>query len=182
MKFTETLKKNRDKIAQEWKNGYLQIRLGNTVIKSSNTGQFTNPVHFTISTALDKILDGLLENTETADKTLDDIVRIKAVQQDSPSQTMAFFPQLKNIVRELVKKQDAEKELLEFEAKIDELTFRAFDIYMGCREQIYNIKLQEHEKGIFSGLQQEAACPSSLLDQWDMEKANKNNNLSGGSQ
>ncbi|MGQ9653846.1 MAG: RsbRD N-terminal domain-containing protein, partial [Thermodesulfobacteriota bacterium] len=70
------------------------------------------------------------------------------VQEFSASQAVAFIFSLKKVVREEIKGEGAEPDLpvpevLEFESKIDALALRAFDMFMGCRERIYEIRATE---------------------------------------
>lgn len=173
MEFLDLLVKNRDKIADTLKERELMIRVGNQVIKTSNNGQFTNPVSFTIGNSLDSILDSLLENKEIDDQVLDDIIRIRAVQTMPPSKAISFTYKLKEIIRDLVKDKSHYADLLKFENKLDELISRSLDIYMGCREQIFKIKLQELEKGVFADVESGAGCPVSLLDSIENDQKTK---------
>ena len=181
MSLNELLVKNQEKIAKTWKERVLQIKLDGKIVPHSSSGQFTNPVHFTISNSLDRILNCLLEGTEIQDKTLDDILRIRAVQTMPPSQAVSFLFMLKEIIRDTAKNESFLKDLAGFELKLDDLLSRSFDVYMACREQIFNLKLTENQKGVFSDVAQGAGCPSALLDQMEMENKKKINQ-SGGSQ
>ncbi|UCD82010.1 MAG: hypothetical protein JSW26_11455, partial [Desulfobacterales bacterium] len=65
----------------------------------------------------------------------------------------AFVYSLKKVVRELLDQELSERrsvnELLAFESKIDQLGLMAFDIYMACREKIYQIKATEARNRTF---------------------------------
>jgi hypothetical protein len=78
---------------------------------------------------------------------LDPIVRIQAVQDFSPSEALSFIPFLKGIIKEELKGENqgtrVVEELMELETRIDRLTLLAFDLYMNCREKIYEIRLGE---------------------------------------
>ena len=78
---------------------------------------------------------------------LDQVIRIRAVQDFSPAQAVGFIFLLKKAVREQLEKDIREKRLSEeislFESKIDELALLSFDIYMKCREKIYEIRVNE---------------------------------------
>ena len=110
---------------------------------------FSNPVGRTTFQSLEALLDQLLNEIDY-DKTasiLDPMIRIRAVQDFSPSQATAVFFKLKDIVREVLGKDVRESQmindLLNFESKIDEISLIAFDIYMKCREKIYELKANE---------------------------------------
>ena len=95
-----------------------------------------------VSSILDELLKGIDYKTITT--FLDPIIRIRAVQNFSPSQATGFIFFLKNVIRENLLKEISEEqiinELLLFESKIDELSLIAFNLYMQCREKIYELK------------------------------------------
>ena len=120
---------------------------------------FANPVGYNISQGINGIFDELLNEADT-DKVspfLDNIIRIKAVQDFSPSQAMSFIFLLKKAIRESLGNKIHEthisKELLLFESKIDNLALLSFDIYIKCRERIYEIKADEVRRMTFRLLQ-----------------------------
>ncbi len=78
---------------------------------------------------------------------LDNIIRIRAVQDISASQAVTFMFLLKEVIREELAQEIEEnrigQELLALESGIDELTLLSFDIFMLCREKIYDLKANE---------------------------------------
>ncbi|MDH3797827.1 MAG: RsbRD N-terminal domain-containing protein, partial [Desulfobacterales bacterium] len=68
-------------------------------------------------------------------------------QDFTPSQATAFILLLKKVLRDCLsdKFQDAALvlELLAFESKIDQLCLMAFDMYMTCKEKIYQISAND---------------------------------------
>ncbi len=117
--------------------------------------QFANPVGTTLSRELHSVFDELVRG-ETAESTrefLDRIIRIRAVQDFSPAAALAFVFDLKQIVRELIMDEVREKGLLDelarFEARIDEMGLLAFNVYMECREKLYELRVQEVKKGAY---------------------------------
>ena len=111
--------------------------------------RFANPVGYTISLEIETLFDELLHGMNPAklSASLDNIIRIRAVQDFSPSQAVAFVFLLKKAVREelesKIRKNQLFEELLKFESRIDELALRAVNIYMGCREKIYETRVNE---------------------------------------
>ncbi len=111
--------------------------------------RFANPVEYTISQETKVIYEGLLQNTITdrLSASLDNIIRIRAVQDFTPSQAIAFIFLLKKAIREVLaddlEKAGHYKELLDFETRIDKLALLALDMYTACREQVYEIQLNE---------------------------------------
>ena len=111
--------------------------------------RFINPIGYTISQEIEVLYDELLQemNPDKLAACLDNIIRIRAVQDFSPSQTVAFIFLLKKAIREELASKIAEnrvlEELLKFESKIDKLVLLAFDIYMKCREKVFEIRVSE---------------------------------------
>jgi hypothetical protein len=115
--------------------------------------RFANPVGHSISTSSETILDELIhgENSNKIASALDSIIRIRAVQDFTPSQAIVFIFLLKKAVREELKvwgqgfKTDDDREILEelvlFETRVDNLATLAFDVYVKCRDDIHRIKV-----------------------------------------
>lgn len=111
--------------------------------------QFANPVGSAIHSGLNSLFDEILTGADRdkISKSLDNIIRIRAVQDFAPSQAVAFVVYLKIIVREEISGENQTKifadELLTFDRLLDNLMLLSFDIYMTCREKIYDIKANE---------------------------------------
>ena len=121
--------------------------------------QFANPVGHTISEGIEGLLDGLLEEADS-DKVspfLDSIIRVRAIQDFTPSEAIGFIFLLKQVIRESLYKEIREHqmydELLRLETRIDDLVRISFDVYMKCREQVYELKANEVKKMTFRLLQ-----------------------------
>jgi hypothetical protein len=121
----------------------------------SNTDPFANPVGAAMLSGLKVLLDQLIHgmDTETITSHLDPIIRIRAVQKFTPSQATAFILSLKRILREILAKELRDSqiaaEFVIFESKIDQLCLLAFDIYMQCREKIFQISANETRNRTF---------------------------------
>ncbi|MCE5335189.1 MAG: RsbRD N-terminal domain-containing protein [Desulfobacteraceae bacterium] len=114
------------------------------------TNQFANPVGHAFSSAMDQVCAEFLQDNDPQKMAplLDRILRIRAIQEFSPSQSLAFIFSLKRVVRELLKDETAGgqvggSELAEFESKVDELGLLAFDVYMRCREDLFEVRIKE---------------------------------------
>jgi hypothetical protein len=123
--------------------------------------QFTNPVGYSISEGTEGLFDALLQGLipDTVSSFLDAIVRIRAIQDFAPSEALAFIFQLKKVIRqelgsEILQQQGIAEELMAFDSAIDDLALFSFDIYMKCREKIYDIKANEARSMTFRLLQQ----------------------------
>ncbi|MFC1848905.1 RsbRD N-terminal domain-containing protein [candidate division CSSED10-310 bacterium] len=111
--------------------------------------RFLNPVGFTLEQAIQTIFHEFLTGTdrEKLSTALHDIIKIRSVQEFSPSEALRIIFILKKVIREELGAEIARKklfdELFAFESGIDELMLLCFDIYSQCREKIYEIKFRE---------------------------------------
>jgi hypothetical protein len=111
--------------------------------------RFLNPVGYTLyleTEALFRLLAEGAEESRLADP-MDNIVKIRAVQEFSPSEAVGFVFLLKRAVREVLGDAARGPELLDemagFESRIDRLALQAFDLYMERREKIFQIRARE---------------------------------------
>jgi len=120
---------------------------------------FANPVGRTIYRSLEALFDQLLKgmDPEALTSCLDPIIRIRAVQNFSPSQAVGFIFFLKSVIRTNLHKEIAEEriddELLLLESQIDELSLLAFNLYMQCKEKIYELKANEMKNRTFKAFE-----------------------------
>ena len=114
--------------------------------------QFANPVAHEFHEGLNGALDLLLENELTpsglaVEECLRGTLRIRAVQNFSPSDAVSFLFVLKKAVREDYWSKIVEAglfaELLSLESRIDIMALLCLDTYCKCREELYRIKIDE---------------------------------------
>jgi len=144
------LEQNREAILSKWIdrtiNTYKPEMVG---FLKKEKNQFSNPMRNTLVTSLEKILDNILDNKvdEKCYQGLEEIIKIRAIQDFAPSQALSFVFDIKLIVREELLSGNSSgsvaKELDTFELNIDKLIRLAFDIYTKCRDKIHDIKLKE---------------------------------------
>ena len=150
MKLEKFLSQKRSAILDRW----LQLILetypaGSMRFLKKQKDQFANPVGHTISKETENLYQELLRGIETekVSPILDRMIRIRAIQDFTPSQAVVFIFLLKKVIREELETEISENhlygELLLFESKIDDLAFLGFDIYMKCREKIFEIRANE---------------------------------------
>jgi hypothetical protein len=108
---------------------------------------FRNPVGHALKEGLALLFDRVIENTDlaAARPALDGIIRMRAVQDFTAGQAVAFVFLLKQAMRGVLQGEIARfpAEYAALEARIDELALLAFDVFMKCREQIYEIRANE---------------------------------------
>jgi hypothetical protein len=115
---------------------------------------FANPVGTTTDTVLKELFDAILEkkDTETISSIIDPLIRIRAVQNFTPSQAVGFIFILKQIIRDVVKKEATGislNEHVEIENEIDMAVLIGFNTYMACREKIYSLRTNEERNKIY---------------------------------
>ncbi len=146
---------------------------------------FANPVGFRITRGIEGLVKELIteEPSEGVEEFLDSILRVRAVQDFVPGDAVAFIFELKKVIREVLAKQLRDnirlmEELLDVETKIDRLALLAFDIYMGCREKLFQLKVEEIKKRPFLQLEG-VSCPSAALSLRQMKTLREQLNLVG---
>lgn len=150
MRLNDLLAQRKASIVKKWFAMVIETYPADTAqFLKSQQDPFANPVGRTIVRSLEAVFDELLGgmDCETLASFLDPIIRIRAVQNFSPSQAIGFIFFLKNAVRENLTSEIAENkiaaELPVLESRIDELCLFAFNLYMRCREKIYDLKANE---------------------------------------
>jgi hypothetical protein len=146
----DILEKNRDAILKRWFDLILETYAVDTVtMMRKDKNQFTNPVGATISREIEVLFKNLCEGSqdEKCQASLDSILKIRSVQDFSPSKAVGFIFLLKRAIGETLKseicKEPVMDEWLKFQSRIDKLALQAFDIYMDCREKICEIRVNQ---------------------------------------
>ncbi len=156
MKLVKLLSQNKNTIVKRWFDRVVETYPVDTAqFLKRQKDPFSNPVGNTTLKGLEALFDVLVHgiDTETANSFLDPIIRIRAIQDFTPSQAVAFILFLKEIIKETLKKELREQSVLEeflsFESRIDDLFLMSFDIYMSCREKLFCIKANEMKNRTF---------------------------------
>ena len=141
---------NKDAILKRWFDLILETYPADTAtIMRKDKNQFTNPVGSTISREIEVLFGKLCEgiHDEKCQASLDSILKIRSVQDFSPSKAVGFIFLLKRAIGETLKneicKGSVMDEWLKFQSRIDDLALQAFDIYADCREKICEIRVNQ---------------------------------------
>jgi hypothetical protein len=132
---------------------------------SSEEDPFRNPVGHTLKHSFGPLLDAILHGVDAARVTgaLEAVIRLRAVQDFRPGQAVGFLFLVKSILREhLVREipgEPAGDALALLDRRVDELALLAFDLFMQCRERLYEIRLREARRRIGILLKREAHLP-----------------------
>lgn len=169
MPLTAHLAQKKSAILGRWLNMIYESYPPETAIflrKEKN--RFDNPAGYRISEGLEGLYGALLQEMERDQvlACLDEIIRIRALQNFTPSQALAFIFLLKIVIREElsgeIQKENLALELLDLESRIDGLALLGFDVYTKRREKIYEIKADEAKRRV-SGLMRKTGLSEDSL-------------------
>jgi hypothetical protein len=155
MMLLELLEKRKDTIARRWLEGALSAYPDQSAAAfMRQTDPFANPVGHSLRVGTRGILDGLLRgtNAERISECLHEIIKIRAVQQFSPSEAVSFVFGLKEAIRAEAREEVGDpkfcSELAQFERQIDRVALAAFDLFVQCREQVYELRVNEMKRNV----------------------------------
>ena len=155
MELREQLQKNKEAIIQRWLHDALATYPDEAVAAfGREKDPFANPVGHSLRAGTRRIVDILLDGGDDGDVVahLRDIMKIRAVQTYPPSQAIGFVFRLREILRaelgDLVADPRYSPELAELDAQIDGIALAALDIFVGCREQVYELRVNEVKRQV----------------------------------
>ncbi|MDF1577495.1 MAG: RsbRD N-terminal domain-containing protein [Desulfurivibrionaceae bacterium] len=134
---------------------------------ANQSDRFANPLGHNFSTGLTGLYRNL-RSEEPGDITeiLEQLMKVRAVQaEDTPAESLAFIFALKIIIREECRKEwspELDAEWPELAARVDRLALHAFDLYMACRERLYQVRIREMQRGNHH-LTDNMKCPSAMV-------------------
>lgn len=151
MSLYSLLSQHRNTIIKQWVNSVVETYAPETSrLLKKESNQFANPVGHTILHGIQAVYDEFVNGIdgEKLASHLDRIIRIRAIQDFSPAQSISFVFFLKQIVRDELQQDIRENrisssELGAFDARVDELALLAFNIYAQCRETLFEVRLNE---------------------------------------
>ncbi|PID99843.1 MAG: hypothetical protein CSA81_14385 [Acidobacteria bacterium] len=163
MDLAEAFRNYRDKIVDEWVEYTLKTYRSSEFFRREQD-RFANPTGVNIREGLSRLFDLMSKGAdpETFKVPVEQIVRLRAVQEFSPSQAVAPLNAVKHITRNILA-ADKERsvfitELYDFEFAVDLAMLAAFDIYMESRERLYQIRVRELKSG--RSILTDSKCPS----------------------
>ncbi len=177
MKLPEILQDKKKQILSIWIERTLDSYTSSGFFKKSRD-QFANPIGANIRDGLTRIFDLLVQGADINDFTapMDQVIRIRAIQEFTPSQAIAPFLEIKWVIRQILaddkKIQPDPSELDNFECETDRLALAAFDMYTRCREQLYQVRIKELKSG--RSILSDTPCSSKMMVQ-DKESLTKIN-------
>ena len=111
---------------------------------------FGNPVGSTYQDHTNAIVEELCGEGAQAviDAALLEIVKVRAVQQFSPSEALSFITALRGVARETLNEEELAEagksgELAGWDAEVERLLFKGIAQYAACRERMFEIRVKE---------------------------------------
>lgn len=155
MRLRNVLQEKKAAIVERWLNDTLATYGGDASrFFGQEKNRFTNPVGHALRVSTQAIFESLLEGIE-ADRVcrhLDDVIRIRAIQDFAPSQAVSFVFLLKRAIREElgddIREPRLAAELSGIDGEIDQVALFAFDIYTRCREQVCELRVNEVKRSV----------------------------------
>jgi len=157
MSLEKLLYDKRSTIIKKWRDliiGSYPVDTQRFLKKEKN--RFSNPVGQTIAHDVEILYDELTGGNDTAkiSSSLDNIIRIRAIQDFKPSQAVGFMFQLKKLLRtELgsdIQESTIQNQFEMLEQRIEHATLLAFDIYSQCRQKLYELRINETQRQVSS--------------------------------
>jgi hypothetical protein len=153
MKLLDLVAENKADVLDQWNDLVLGTYPKETAkLWKSNKDRFTNPVGATQRDALDRLIDAILswEDAQDVCVPLEEIVKIRAVQDFTPARALSFVFLFKKAVRKVLDKQIRKaglfEDLMALDGRLDNVSLMGFDIYTKAREQVYSMRVQEYKR------------------------------------
>ncbi|SPD74262.1 conserved hypothetical protein [uncultured Desulfobacterium sp.] len=150
MSLKNLLSDNRSSIIKKWRDIVISTYPIDTQrFLKKEKDRFSNPVGQTIAEDLEILYDQLTSDNDTDKiaRSLDNIVRIRAVQDFKPSQAVGFVFALKRLIKKELgsdlKADDLRDQIESLDERIDNAALMALDIYSQCRQRIYELRVIE---------------------------------------
>ena len=154
MTLRETLEGKKEQIVAKWLDVALSLYARDaSAAFARQKDRFANPVGHSLRQGTSAIFEALLDGSdaEKIRQHLVEIVRIRAVQQFAASAALDFIFRLKDIIREEVPEVlagETSTEYAKFERSVDEVALMAFDVYVECREKVFEIRSNELRRSV----------------------------------
>ena len=155
MTLGQLLHKHKQAIAERWLDDALATYPGDAAVAFKNQKDpFANPVGHSLRVATQSVFAALLDGKDDDEicQLLHEVVKIRAVQQFSASQAVDFIFRLKEAVRAGLGKAASDPqyagELADFDRRIDRMALAAFDFFVKCREEVWQLRVNEVKRRV----------------------------------
>ncbi len=166
MLLKELLQEKKGEIVEKWVDQVLSTYSADAFrIFKNGKDRFANPIGYSVKHTLEELYGHLFDRDamDSVPAILEHLVQIRAVQTYAPSEAVAFAYALKKIVKTEYEKAKVDDfgGWLSFESKMDTVAYTAFDLYMACRERLYQVRIAELKSG--NHIMADSGCPSAMM-------------------
>lgn len=179
MDLRESLSKKKNALVGKWLDLIIETYPANSQdFFKKQTNRFANPMGYNLTEGVKGLFDVIINegcDHNKAASFLDQIIRIRAVQEFTPSEAISFVFGFKKLLRREVESQcdrQMAEELLMLESNLDDLALQAFDVYMKCRQRLFEIRINEVTTRTIGALQR-----ANVIWQPEEETGVKENNI-----
>ncbi|HZY02028.1 MAG TPA: RsbRD N-terminal domain-containing protein [Anaeromyxobacteraceae bacterium] len=170
MMLQELMSQRRDALCRRWLEVVLAEYGELTAARWRREDPFGNPVGHTLAAGLPQLLEAIAAGGETpagAVTALEAILRIRSVQDLSPSRAVGFVYRLREAVRGELAQELAggalAGELAALDGRVERMAWLAFDVYVRLREQVFRLRQEELKRSVASLLRRwQGAGPDHL--------------------
>ncbi len=156
MELEKYLVENRKKLVEKWVSAVIETYPPDSVSFFTKTKDpFANPVGNTIKRSIDLLFTEVVKkkmDRAAVQEAMEPIIRLRAVQEFTPSQAMAFIFSIKYLLKDALKKhltdKDVERFLETVSANTEELMLVAVNIYAACRDKIYTLRINQSKESL----------------------------------
>jgi len=155
MKLSDLLREKSSAILRRWQDLTLATypQPSRRVFRSQKD-RFANPVGHALQSGTRSAWERLVEGQSAGEivACLDEIIKIRAVQDLPPSAAIAFVFALKDAIRMELESEDlalaSSPELVDVEARIDQIALGVFDVFMRYRAKICELRISEVKRSV----------------------------------
>jgi hypothetical protein len=155
MTFGDLLEKKRDTIIGRWEDEVLSAYPPDSAaLFRAQQDPFANPLGHSVREGTRGIFLAILSGMDQDDlrRHLDQILRVRAVQELTPSQALSFIFSLRSIVREVLPEAERDPDhhegLRAFDQKVDGVALEAFELYTARREELSQLRINEVKRQV----------------------------------
>ncbi|SHN51770.1 RsbRD N-terminal domain-containing protein [Desulfovibrio litoralis] len=150
----QLITEHKDKLLEDWTtlvySGYAFDTAG--FLRTKND-QFTNPVGWRtthVGESLIKAITNEHVNIDELNHTLDEFIRVRAVQDFTPEQALAVLFLMKECIlkrfKSEIKNNNLWLELWDISSRLDGISLLSFSFYIKNREVMFNLKLEDYKR------------------------------------
>jgi hypothetical protein len=145
MDLKQLLKKKKGLFIEKWFQATINTYPAQSAkILGKDSNRFDNPIGAVTHETIEDVFTLIIEdfNQETLERTLDPLIRIRAVQSFSASEAVSFVFALKEIGEDII-----DNSLIrEFDKLVDRIALASFNKLSKCKEEIYLLKATESNR------------------------------------